>query len=297
MKDRLEELRQRTKEAEAQARAGQGEDPLSEDVGGGAGLFSPQAVMFEAVPVLENFLSDAQRVRDDIGDLAEEVKLFSQQQKNLVATMRRFSVMKKESSITRDIKLQAESIHRRLDALAKQVKSAEAEHGVNAAVARIQGAQHAALFRQFQRVIRQYNDTLLTKQDKCKQFIVRQLEVAGKDVSEEDVEDMMAQGKWEVFNENVLHDVKVTRTQLSEIEQRHKELMSLESNMKDLRDLFLEIYMVAEEQGQAIENIECNLQKTQDFVQVSNEKFKMAARYQKKHPLRQICCCCCPCCN
>lgn len=70
--------------------------------------------------------------------------------------MRRFSVMKKESSITRDIKLQAESLHRRLDALSKQVQRTEDQQGPNAVTTRIQRSQHAALHRKFQQVGRMF---------------------------------------------------------------------------------------------------------------------------------------------
>lgn len=71
-------------------------------------------------------------------------------------------------------------------------------------------------------VIRQYNEGLLTKQERCKHFIIRQLEVSGRQTTEEEVNEMMAAGKWEVFNENLLNDSRITRAQLSEIEQRHK---------------------------------------------------------------------------
>lgn len=71
-------------------------------------------------------------------------------------------------------------------------------------------------------VLLQYNDGLLSKQEHCKHFIIRQLEVSGRDVTEEEVNDMVAEGKWEVFNENLLNDSRITRSQLSEIEQRHK---------------------------------------------------------------------------
>lgn len=71
-------------------------------------------------------------------------------------------------------------------------------------------------------VMREYNEGLLTKQERCKHFIIRQLEVSGKPVTEEEVDEMVATGNWEVFNENLLNDVRITRTQLSEIEQRHK---------------------------------------------------------------------------
>lgn len=71
-------------------------------------------------------------------------------------------------------------------------------------------------------VLLQYNECLLSKQERCKHFIIRQLEVSGRDVTEEEVNEMVTTGKWEVFNENLLNDARITRSQLSEIEQRHK---------------------------------------------------------------------------
>ncbi|KAM3861683.1 syntaxin-19 [Diretmus argenteus] len=296
MRDRLQELQQRAQEfseaASEDAGPFSGEGDADDSVG--VEVITPQAVVFEEEPIIDNFLSEAQLIRDGIKELETEVLNFSQQQKTLVATMRRFSVMKKESSITRDIKLKAESLHRRLDALSKQAQRTEDQQGPTAVTTRIQRSQHAALHRQFQQVMRQYNEALLTKQERCKHFIIRQLEVSGREVTEEEVNEMVATGKWEVFNENLLNDARITRSQLSEIEQRHKELLNLESNMKELRDLFTDIFMMVEEQGAYIEHIQTNVEKTQDYVSASNEKFKMAARYKKKNPIRQLCCCCCP---
>lgn len=219
----MEELRQKAQEApEPEVNS----DPLSgvsdPDDPVEVGITTPQAVVFEEEPIIEDFLSEAQRIRDDISELDAEVVKFSQQQKTLVATMRRFSVMKKESSITRDIKLQAEGLYKRLNALSKEAQKTEDQQGPTAAVTRIQRTQHAALLRQFQKVMCNYNQGLVTKQERCKDFIVRQLEVSGREVTEEEVNDMVATGKWEVFNENLLNDARITRSQLSEIEHRHK---------------------------------------------------------------------------
>ncbi|XP_039456422.1 syntaxin-19 isoform X1 [Oreochromis aureus] len=296
MRDRLVELQQKARELSAVAT--ENINPFSvendDDDSVALGVIKPQAVVFEEEPVIQDFLSEVEHIQDDIAVLETEVLKFTQQQKTMVATMRRFSVMKKESSITRDIKLRAESLHRRLDNLSKQVQKTLEQQGPTAALTRIQSSQHAALLRRFQQVMREYNEGLLTKQDRCKQFIIRQLEVSEKPVTEKEVDEMVATGNWEVFNENLLNDVRITRAQLSEIEQRHKELMSLENNMKELRDLFMDIFMLVEEQGVFIEHIQTNVEMTQDYVVASNEKFKAAARYKKKNPIRQLCCCCCP---
>nr|XP_024661278.1 syntaxin-19 [Maylandia zebra] len=296
MRDRLVELQQKAQELSVVATENTGPFSVEDDDDDSVafGVIKPQAVVFEEEPVIQDFLSEVEHIQDDIAVLETEVLKFTQQQKTMVATMRRFSVMKKESSITRDIKLRAESLHRRLDNLSKQVQKTMEQQGPTAALTRIQSSQHAALLRRFQQVMREYNEGLLTKQERCKHFIIRQLEVSGKPVTEEEVDEMVATGNWEVFNENLLNDVRITRTQLSEIEQRHKELLSLENNMKELRDLFMDIFMLVEEQGVFIEHIQTNVEMTQDYVVASNEKFKAAARYKKRNPIRQLCCCCCP---
>lgn len=81
-----------------------------------------------------------------------QVLSFGQQQKTLVASMRRFSVMKKDSSMTRDIKRKAENLRQRLEAQAKQVQNAEEQQGPAAVATRIQRSQHEALYRKFQQV-------------------------------------------------------------------------------------------------------------------------------------------------
>ncbi|KAM8855672.1 syntaxin-19 [Spinachia spinachia] len=294
MRDRLEELHLRARDASAADSEAINSSSAEGVNGDSVAAVEPQAVVFEEEPIIENFLSEAQQIRDDITVLHAEVVKFGLQQRTLVATMRRFSVMKKEGSVTRDVKLKAESLHRRLDALSKRVQRAEDQQGPTSVTSRIQRCQHAALYSKFQKVMLLYNEGLLIKQERCKHFILRQLEVSGRDVTEEEVNVMVSSGKWEVFNENLLNDARITRSQLSEIEQRHKELLSLENNMKELRDLFLDIFMLVEEQGAYIEHIETNVERTQDYVAVTNEKFKLAARYKKKNPLRQLCCCCCP---
>lgn len=89
----------------------------------------------------------------------------------------------------------------------------------------------------------------------------------------------------------------MTKAQLSEIEQRHKELVNLENQVKDLRDLFIQISLLVEEQGESINNIEVMVNSTKDYVNNTKEKFGLAVKYKRKSPCRALCCCCCPCCG
>ncbi|NXC34877.1 STX19 protein, partial [Campylorhamphus procurvoides] len=290
MRDRLQELKLRAKELQT---AGENNSaPVQEE----EQEFEQQAIIYEKEPITERHLHEIQKLQNEINNLVEEVNKFSQQQKTLVSSMRRFSVLKKESNIAREIKLQAEHIRKCLDELSKTVKKAEHEHGPSRATVRILASQHAFLSHRYLNAMLSYNEAISAKQEKCRRFIVRQLEVAGKEVSEEEVNDMLQQGKWEIFNENLLTEVKITKAQLSEIEQRHKELVSLENQIKDIKELFIQISVLVEEQGEMINNIEISMNNTQEYTQVSKEKFGLAVRYRRRNPCRAICCWCCPCC-
>ncbi|XP_006864719.1 PREDICTED: syntaxin-19 [Chrysochloris asiatica] len=292
MRDRLQELKQRTKEIELS-----GDRYMFTTEAEEQGEFLQQAVIYEREPVVERQLYEIQKLQENINNLRDEVQNFGQQQKSLVASMRRFSLLKRESSITKDIKIQAEHIKRDLDHLIKEIKKSEDENGPSSVVTRILKSHHAAMFHHFQQTMFIYNDTIAAKQEKCKKFIFRQLEVAGKEVSEEDVNDMLHQGKWEIFNESLLTEVTITKAQLSEIEQRHKELVNLENQIKDLRDLFSQISLLVEEQGESINNIEMIVNSTKEYVNTTKEKFGLAVKYKKQNPCRVLCCWCCPCCS
>ncbi|XP_028616996.1 syntaxin-19 [Grammomys surdaster] len=290
MKDRLQELKQKTKEIE-----------LSRDsqvfVEEEQGVLVQQAVIYEREPVAERHLHEIQKLQENINSFVDDVQRFGQQQKSLVASMRRFSLLKRDSTIAKEIKIQAEHINRALGDVAKEVKKSEVENGPSSVITRILKSQYAAMFRRFQQTMFLYNDIIALKQERCKTFIVRQLDVAGKEVSEEEVNDMLQHGKWEVFNESLLTETSITKAQLSEIEQRHKELVNLENQVKDLRDLFIQISLLVEEQGESINNIEAMVNSTKDYVNNTKEKFGLAVKYKRRNPCRALCCCCCPCCG
>ncbi|XP_009479223.1 syntaxin-19 [Pelecanus crispus] len=291
MRDRLQELKLRAKELQI---AGENNGVTVQEE---QEEFEQQAIIYEKEPITERHLHEIQKLQNEINNLVEEVHKFSQQQKSLLSSMRRFSVLKKESNIAREIKIQAEHIRTCLDELSKTVKKAENEHGPSRATVRILASQHAFLSQRYLNAMLSYNDAITAKQEKCRRFIIRQLEVAGKEVSEEEVNDMLQQGKWEIFNENLLTEVKITKVQLSEIEQRHKELVNLENQIKDLTELFMQISILVEEQGEMINNIEISMNNTQEYTQVSKEKFRLAVKYRKRNPCKAVCCWCCPCCK
>ena len=83
MRDRLAELRQRAQECrETGSEMDPSPFPVEDETEdpAGLGVMAPQAVMFEEEPVLENFLSEAQHIRDNLAELETEVSEVTIQQ-------------------------------------------------------------------------------------------------------------------------------------------------------------------------------------------------------------------------
>ncbi|KAJ8778648.1 hypothetical protein J1605_013325 [Eschrichtius robustus] len=258
----------------------------------------PEDIMFKMHHILESLYRDIQDLQDENQQLTADVKRLGKQNTRFLMSVRRLSSVKRPiNSVAKDIKAQGERIHCKLSAMKALSEDAELQHGVHSAVARIAHARYSALTRPFQAAMHEYNQAEMKQRENCKIQIQRQLEIMGKDVSGDQIEDMFEQGKWDVFSENLLADVKGARAALNEIESRHREMLRLESRIRDLHDLFLQMAMLVEQQADTLDVIEFNVQKTLDYTGQAKVQVSKAVQYKKKKPCRTVCCFCCPCLN
>ncbi|KAJ6651673.1 hypothetical protein lerEdw1_020730 [Lerista edwardsae] len=94
-------------------------------------------------------------------------------------------------------------------------------------------------------------------------------------------------------------DSQISKQALSEIEGRHKDIVRLESSIKELHDMFVDIAMLVENQlrvcsfsaflffssclqGEIVDNIELNMMHTVDHIEKAREETKKALKYQSK---------------
>ncbi|XP_072121486.1 syntaxin-11a isoform X2 [Mobula birostris] len=284
MKDRLEEL---TELAKLHPQSAEAHDKLD----------SPQeSYVFECDFTLQNLYKMVHQIREENGRLKVDIRRLGKQNTRFLTSMRRFSSIKRDSnSIAKAIKSQGEKIQQRLQSLNNYTEELTEAHGPNAAIVRIAKAQHYAVLHAFHNAMLEYNMEEMKQRENCKTRIQRQLEIMGKDVSNKEMEEMIEQGKWDVFSGNLLSEVRGARTALSEIEQRHQELLKLESRVRDIHDLFLQMALLVEQQSETLNNIEVHVQKVQDYVGAARTQLNQAIEHKRKNICRQIFCCCCCC--
>ncbi|XP_066467364.1 syntaxin-11 [Tiliqua scincoides] len=255
-----------------------------------------ETLLFETDYALASVYKDIQGIRTSNNHLKEDIRRLGKQNTRFLTSMRRLSSIKRDTNtIAKDIKARGEEIHRKLQALRDFSEDAETKYGSGSILARVSKDHYIDLMHAFQEAMFAYNETEMKQRDNCKIRIQRQLEIMGKDVSGNQIEEMIEQGRWDVFSENLLSDIKGARTALNEIETRHKELMKLESRIREVHELFLQVALLVEEQADTFDVIELNVQNVEDYVGEAKGQVRRALEYRRKHPCRTLICCCLSC--
>uniref|UniRef100_A0AAQ4S4I6 Syntaxin-3 n=1 Tax=Gasterosteus aculeatus aculeatus TaxID=481459 RepID=A0AAQ4S4I6_GASAC len=182
-------------------------------------------------------------------------------------------------AITNDIKKMANNARNKLKTIERNLESEEQER-VSADM-RIRKSQHAVLSRKFVEVMTKYNEAQVDFRERSKGRIKRQLEITGKATTDDELDEMLESGNAAVFTAGIV-DAGISKQALSEIEARHKDIVRLESSIKELHDMFVDIAMLVESQGGIIERIESNMDQSVGFVERAVADTKKAAKFQQE---------------
>uniref|UniRef100_A0A8D3AW26 Syntaxin-3 n=1 Tax=Scophthalmus maximus TaxID=52904 RepID=A0A8D3AW26_SCOMX len=196
-------------------------------------------------------------------------------------------------ALTNEIKKSANNARNKLKSIEQQLESNTDDR--SSADLRIRKSQHAILAKKFVEVMTKYNEAQVDFRDKSKGRIARQLEITGKATTDEELEEMLEGGNSAVFTAGIM-DSKINQQALNEIEARHKDIMRLESSIKELHDMFVDIAMLVENQGGMIDRIESNMDQSVGFVERAVADTKKAAKFQQEarrvSKQMMIFCCC-----
>ncbi|KAM3184896.1 hypothetical protein ACTXT7_007463 [Hymenolepis weldensis] len=166
------------------------------------------------------------------------------------------------------------------------------DSGMDRGLDRIKAHQHSTLLKRFQSTMEEYNRSQLEYREKCKSRIKLQLKVAGADFDDSKVEDMLESTNPCVFTDAVMEQTTAAKKSLMEIEARHADILKLEKSIEEMKEMFAQIALLVEQQGDLIDNIEHNVSLAVDRVDNAKSSVAKAVVTQKKarkHPEEQEC--------
>ncbi|KAM3913023.1 syntaxin-3 isoform 3-T3 [Leptodactylus fuscus] len=241
---------------------------------------------------MDDFFAQIEEIRQNIEKISESVNETKRLHSVILSAPLPEQKTKDElENLTLEIKKAANNVRSRLKSMEQSIEQDTIQ---SSADLRIRKSQHSVLSRKFVDVMTKYNEAQVDFRERSKGRIQRQLEITGKSTTDAELEEMLESGNPNIFTSGIINDSQISRQALSEIESRHRDIVRLESSLKELHDMFLDIAMLVENQGALIDRIENNMDESVGFVERAVADTKKAVKYQsearRKKIMILICC-------
>ncbi|XP_065314408.1 syntaxin-like isoform X2 [Gordionus sp. m RMFG-2023] len=273
MKDRLSALK--AAQSDEDEVGGAAED-VALDVSGGRTGF------------MDEFFEQVEEIRSNINKIAANVEEVKRKHSAILSAPQSDEKVKQElEQLMADIKKTANKVRAKLKVMEQGIEQEE-QANKTCADLRIRKTQQSTLSRKFVEVMTDYNTTQTDYRERCKARIQRQLEITGRATTNEELEEMLESGNPAIFTQGIIMESQQAKQSLADIEARHQDIIKLENSIRELHDMFMDMAMLVESQGEMIDRIEYNVEQSVDYIETAKMDTKKAVKYQSKARRKKI---------
>ncbi|XP_045785050.1 syntaxin-1A isoform X2 [Maniola jurtina] len=231
---------------------------------------------------MDEFFSEVEEIREMIDKIQANVEEVKKKHSAILSAPQSDEKTKHElEDLMADIKKTANKVRGKLKHIEQNIEQEEHSNKSSADL-RIRKTQHSTLSRKFVEVMTEYNRTQTDYRDRCKNRILRQLEITGRATTDDELEAMLEQDNPAVFTQGIIMETQQAKQTLADIEARHADIIKLETSIRELHDMFMDMAMLVESQGEMIDRIEYHVEHAVDYVQTATQDTKKALKYQSK---------------
>ncbi|XP_063702603.1 syntaxin-1A isoform X1 [Culicoides brevitarsis] len=237
---------------------------------------------------MDDFFNEVEEIREMIDKIQANVEEVKKKHSAILSAPQSDEKTKQElEDLMADIKKTANRVRGKLKGIEQNIEQEEQANKSNADL-RIRKTQHSTLSRKFVEVMTEYNRTQTDYRERCKGRIQRQLEITGRTTTNEELEEMLEQGNSAVFTQGIIMETQQAKQTLADIEARHADIIKLENSIRELHDMFMDMAMLVESQGEMIDRIEYHVEHAMDYVQTATQDTKKALKYQSKARRKKV---------
>ncbi|XP_012154563.1 syntaxin 1A isoform X3 [Megachile rotundata] len=237
---------------------------------------------------MTEFFAEVEEIREMIDRIQTNVEDVKKKHSAILSAPQTDEKVKMElEDLMSDIKKTANKVRAKLKVIEQNIEQEEHTNKSSADL-RIRKTQHSTLSRKFVEVMTEYNRTQTDYRERCKGRIQRQLEITGRTTTNEELEEMLEQGNPAVFTQGIIMETQQAKQTLADIEARHADIIKLENSIRELHDMFMDMAMLVENQGEMIDRIEYHVEHAVDYVQTATQDTKKALKYQSKARRKKI---------
>eukprot|EP00079_Xenopus_tropicalis_P027011 XP_012821143.2 PREDICTED: syntaxin-2 isoform X1 [Xenopus tropicalis] len=239
-------------------------------------------VVVQKEQFMDDFFLQVEEIRNCIAKIADNVEEMKKNHSKILSAPNPEDKTKEDlEKLNQEIKNIANNVRTKLKSIAHTINQDESAKRTSVNL-RIRKTQHTVLSRKFGEVMTEYNETQIQFRERSKGRIQRQLEITGKTTTDDELEEMLESGNPSIFTSDIISDSQITKQALNEIESRHRDIIKLESSIRELHQMFVDIATLVESQGEMINSIEKNVENAAEYIEHAKEETKKAVKYQSR---------------
>lgn len=237
---------------------------------------------------MDEFFAEVEEIRENIDKIQANVEEVKKKHSAILSAPQTDEKVKQElEDLMADIKKTSNKVRAKLKVIEQNIEQEEHTNKSSADL-RIRKTQHSTLSRKFVEVMTEYNRTQTDYRERCIGRIKRQLEITGRTTTNEELEDMLVSDNPAVFTQGIIMETQQAKQSLADIEARHADIIKLENSIRELHDMFMDMAMLVESQGEMIDRIEYNVEHAVDYIETAKQDTKKAVKYQSKARRKKI---------
>uniref|UniRef100_A0A7S4IGT6 t-SNARE coiled-coil homology domain-containing protein n=1 Tax=Prymnesium polylepis TaxID=72548 RepID=A0A7S4IGT6_9EUKA len=167
-----------------------------------------------------------------------------------------------------------------------------ARRNEGASEARIRSNMHGTLTRKFVDLMAEYQEIQTKYKNKYRERGERQYRVVNPNATREEIDAALAGDQQEIFTQHILQGPghAQARNALADIQERHRDITRLETSIQELHQLFLDMSVLVESQGELLDQIEYTVSQSVNYTGKAVDELRSANKYQKKSPQKNVLC-------
>ncbi|RKP19719.1 t-SNARE [Rozella allomycis CSF55] len=225
-------------------------------------------------PKMNSFFEEINNLRNNVSIIKRNVDLMNEMQSNALIAMSdeqeseiRESV---ERIMTENTKI-ANDTRTRLKAIEEVNQKLEKEDPSNSDL-RIRKSQHSSTAKKLLNVMNDYQQIQIQFKDKFKAKLQRQYLI----------ERVTSGENTNIFSGNLLSSSAEARKMLETIQERHQDIIRIEQGIMELHQLFVDLSVLVENQGDMINQIDHHVAQSVAYTTEGVEHMRKATRLQKR---------------
>jgi len=155
--------------------------------------------------------------------------------------------------------------------------------------ARIRQNMQNTMSRKFMDLMKEYQDVQTKYKDKYKDKVVRQYKIVNPEADQDEIDQVLASDQ-PVFAQSVLTGAaSQAMSAVQDIQEKHKDILKLERSLEELHQLFVDMSVLVQSQGELLNQIEYSVEQSVAYVEKGVVELTKAQEYQKSARKVQRC--------